>query len=460
MSATGINEGNLSSKADAEQSVTKETAPRRSKQPLPGRDWIARAFCLSAALITCGAGARVYRHSLPLPDDVVARLQRQIDGGQVQLAYDERRGYLPAVLDALKVPVSSQMLVFARDSVQKDLISPSNPRALYFNDNVYIGYVPGGKSLEIATHDAHLGPVYYVLLQRPAARPSFFRSTDACLKCHVTPASAPLAEHLMRSLATDADGEPIPQAPIQETTDASPLSERWGGWFVTGRHGSQRHLGNAFATTNGATVAINRESGANLTTLRGLTSTDNYLIPSSDIVALMVMGHQTHLQNLLARARFETMCLSCPQAASGSAAGARLRSACEPLIRALLFSGEARLTAPVEGVSGFASEFSARGPRDHTGRSLRQLDLKTRLFRYPCSYLIYSDAFDALPDEATHYLYGRLWDILGGQDKSREFSHLTAADRIALRQILLETKPAFAAWKAGKSDMPGKKDEG
>jgi len=390
------------------------------------------------------------------PHDAVTRLQREIDSDQVRLAYDEARGYLPAVLRALRIPVSSQVLVFSKTSIQKELISPEAPRALYFNDQAYVGYVPGSKSLEVAALDPQWGPVYYVLLQRPKDKPVFFRTVDACLECHAPRTSPFLPQNLMRSVYAGPDGTPYPEAKSYVTTDASPLPERWGGWYVTGRHGSQRHMGNAFATLQGHEVSLDREQGANRTTLRGLVDTAPFLTPHSDLVALMVLAHQTHLQNVIIQAHYATdRALRAQEAVAHNVGSAKpalteetlgaIRSACEPLVQALLFAGEAPLKAPVSGTSGFTAQFAAQGPRDRRQRTLREPDLDRRLFRYPCSFTIYSEAFDALPDPAKDYIYGRLWEILSGRDRSEPFATLSAADRKAIREILLDTKPAFAA---------------
>jgi len=393
------------------------------------------------------------------PDNVIARLQKRIDSGQVTLAYDSKQGYLPAVLKALQIPASSQMLVFSKTSVQKELISPQTPRALYFNDDAYVGYLPDAKALEIATTDPQWGPVYYVLLQKPRDKPIFFRTVDACLECHATRTTHYVPEHLMHSVYADTDGTPLPKAPTYETTDESPLEERWGGWYVTGKHGNQRHMGNALATMRDGAARMDREKGANLTDLRGRFDTSSYLTPHSDIVALMALAHQTHLQNLITQAHYQTRAAllaaktahsagAPPDAVHAENAPDRIQAACEPLVKAMLFVDEAPLKAPITGTTGFAEQFAARGPRDRKHRSLRELDLKRRLLRYPCSYTIYSEAFDALPDPAKDYLFRRLQEVLSGRDRSKEFAPLSAADRKAIREILLETKPAFAAWVA------------
>jgi hypothetical protein len=441
--------------------------PQQNRGPFPR--WKRLAIGLTGILLPAAGLARIQYpknweeaaayYAQTTPDNAITRLQAQIDRGEVTLTYDTRRGYLPAVLKALHIPISSQMLVFSKTSVHRAMISPDEPRALYFNDTAYIGWVPRSPVLEVASVDSRLGAVYYVLLQRKMEQPRFVRNVANCLECHAGVISRQVPGHLMRSVFPDAEGEPEQGAPSYQTTDASPLNERWGGWYVTGRHGSQRHMGNRCASRLGEKYVVDREKGANITDLHGLVDTTPYLSRYSDIVALMVLGHQTHLQNLIAKANYQVRMALSEDTVQNSDSGLptdrradrvsdEIASACDPLVRALLFVGEAPLTAPVAGVSGFAEQFSAHGLRDRKHRSLRELDLKRRLMRYPCSYTIYSEAFDALPDPAKAYIYRRLWEVLSGRDHSQEFAHLSRADRSAIREILLDTKPAFAVWKA------------
>jgi hypothetical protein len=130
----------------------------------------------------------------------------------------------------------------------------------------------------------------------------------------------------------------------------------------------------------------------------------------------------------------------------GESARRRIDNAAEALVKYMLFTDEALLDAPVKGTSGFAAEFAARGARDHAGRSLRDFDLTRRMFRYPCSYLIYSAAFDALPAPARDRIYRRLWEVLTGADQTPAFSRLTATDWKAIHQILLATKSDLPAY--------------
>jgi hypothetical protein len=239
------------------------------------------------------------------------------------------------------------------------------------------------------------------------------------------------------------------------------MAERWGGWYVTGTHGRQFHMGNLTVKDQAQAEMLDRSAGANVTDLRRYFDTSAYLTPHSDLVALTVLQHQTHLHNLITRASYETRkALHYEQALNrelnrgaeyrSDSTVSRIRSVAEPLVRGLLFSGEAKLEGPIAGTSGFAAEFAARGPWDHRKRSLRQFDLKERLFRYPCSYLIYSEAFDALPPEAKEYVYRRLQEVLTAAEPPKEYAHLTPTDREAILQILRDTKPDFAAWVNGQ----------
>lgn len=387
------------------------------------------------------------------PTDPISRLQQRIDSGQVHLVYNARNGYLESVLAQLHIPVSSQMLVFSQTSFQRDRISPHTPRALYFNADTYIGWVQDGSVVEVATQDPKLGAVFYTLPQTPSAKPRFQRQTYECLQCHSGAMTNGVPGHVMRSVYTHIDGQPEFRAGTYITTDQSPISERWGGWYVTGKHGAMRHMGNAFAQGD-ENVILDREKGANRVTLKGLVDTTPYLVPTSDIVALLVAEHQTHLQTLLTKADYYTRMalydekqlnaeLHRPDDFHSDSTQRRIQSACDPLLKAMLFVQEASLTDTVTGTSGFTEQFELQGPFDRKHRSLRQLDLHHRLLRYPCSYLIYSEAFDALPLEARTYLYQRLRAILIADDPGKDYTHLSAADRKAILEILTDTKTDF-----------------
>ncbi len=393
------------------------------------------------------------------PQDCISKLQKRLDQGTATLQHEESRGYLQSVLQELQVPVSSQMLVFSKTSLQRHRIAPETPRALYFNDEVYVGICQDGEVLEISAVDPRLGMVFYTLDQAAAEKPKFTRQTDSCLLCHGSSQAHGIPGNLVRSVYPDAGGFPILSSGSFRIDQTSPLEKRWGGWYVTGEHGSHKHLGNLIIHGKKEPEEIDNSQGHNVTDLSSRLNLANYLTPHSDIVALMVLEHQAMAHNLLIQANFSTRQalhyeetlnreLKEPAGHRWASTLSRIRSVGDPLVKYLLFSEEAKLQAPIQGTSGFSEQFSRQGPRDSQGRSLRDFDLRTRMFKYPCSYLIYSPSFDALPCEVRDYVLQRIWNVLDGQDASPDFAHLTAADRAAIREILLATKPGLpACWK-------------
>ncbi|MEP7340889.1 MAG: hypothetical protein ABI977_24370 [Acidobacteriota bacterium] len=385
--------------------------------------------------------------------DAIWRLQQQLDSGKAKLNFDEQFGWLPSVLRSLNIPTDSQILNFGKTSFQAPLISPRRPRALYFNDGVSVGYVRGGEVLEIASVDPRQGVVFYTLDQAGSTRPRFQRR-DTCLQCHLNNSTLNVPGLMIRSIYPEPSGMPLFHAGGFVTDHRSPLKDRWGGWYVTGTHGAQQHMGNAFVRDPQHPADLDRSESQNVTSLKGRFNAEEYLSLHSDIVALMVIEHQTRTTNLITRAGWETrralhyretMTQALGELSPDTAASTerRIRSATEPLLEGILFAEETVLTAPVTGTSGFAESFAKRGPFDAQGRSLRHFDLQKRMFRYPCSFLIYSESFDKLPPETLDYLYRRLWEVLNGKDISPTFARLSAEDRKAIREILLATKPGL-----------------
>ena len=274
------------------------------------------------------------------------------------------------------------------------------------------------------------------------------RGPEACRGCCV------------RSIVTNSKGNQTPKTRTYDTDHRSPLSERWGGWYVTGAQGRQPHLGNLIIDEL-KPENLDATAGGNAVDLSSRFPLDAYAARHSDIVAHLVLDHQVPLHNLITRANYETRLALHAEAAAGRGPAApspearkRIEGPSEELVRYLLFAGEAPLTGPVVGDSGFAKEFSDRGPRDGQGRSLRDFDLTRRIFKYPCSYLIYSKAFDALPGPSKDYVYRRLFEVLSGADDGPTFAHLSREDRRAILEILVATKPGLPeSWKlaiAGK----------
>jgi hypothetical protein len=404
-----------------------------------------------------------WRYSATTPNNAIARLEQRLKKGQGELKFDKRLGYLPALLRELDVLPSSQMLVFSKTSLQRKYIGPPTPRALYFNEDIYIGYCHNSRVMEISAVDPKLGTVFYTLEPDAAEKPHFLRQTDNCLLCHCSSHTHNVPGHVVRSVIPDIEGNPILSAGTYRIDQTSPLEKRWGGWYVTGTSGKQAHLGNLLVYTKTVNYPIDNAEGLNQTKLHGRVDPSRYLTSHSDIVALMVLEHQAEAQNLLTQANYQTRLGLYQEAALNKELGqpldqrrestnSRIKSVGDALLRYLLFSREAPLTDKITGTSKFAEEFQARGPRDGKGRSLRDLDLQTRLFKYPCSYLLYSTSFDGLPEPVREYVLAQLWEVLHGRESGNDFNHLSMATRRTLLEILVATKPNLPAYWREKQD--------
>ena len=280
-------------------------------------------------------------------DNVVDTLNGRLASGEVQLSFDGRSGYLKSALAALGIASDTQMLVFSPTSLQARRINPENPRALFFADRVALGWVRGGDVLEVAAHDRTQGIIFYALDQKPVEHPQFKRMT-MCLGCHSGGPTLGIPGLLMFSTRA-ADAQYVDRSAMVDHRNA--LAERWGGWFVTGASGKNRHLGNLVA-------ALDSRPTRALTNADGLFDGDGYQSTQSDIAALMVFTHQAHMINLLIRASWEARAadpaLHPPFTATAeemASLATVLRGVANEVVDYLLFVDEAPLADPVVGSS-------------------------------------------------------------------------------------------------------------
>ena len=375
--------------------------------------------------------------------DRVAKVEAQLEGGRAKLDYAPNgRGYLPAVLKRLDINIDSQVLVFSRTSIQNQRISPGTPRAIYFNDDTAVGYVQNGEVLELSAIDPKQGAVFYSLDTEKSDRPEFARRDD-CLRCHQGAPTMGIPGILVSSVHPAGAGGGEGHGSAFVTDGRTAFAERWGGWYVTGTHGSAVHLGNnpqlADPLMPGGAL---KEGTQNVTSLAGFFDTSRYLAPTSDIVALMTLEHQTRMTNLMTRIGWDArIALREGKGVLDAPTRDRINGEIEEMVGYMLFADEEPLKQPVAGVSTFTKSFATRGPRDAKGRSLRDFDLQKRLFRYPLSYLVYSAAFDGMPEMVRSRVYERLYDVLTGKDKSQTFAGISPEDREAVLEIVRGTKP-------------------
>jgi hypothetical protein len=416
---------------------------KTSQLCLVGLAWVASVVLVSAQKIH---PALIRNHpaiayaTAPVSDPV-ALLNERLRRGEVTLEKNEHSGYLPSVLSALGVSIDSQVLVFSKTSFQAPRINPTNPRAIFFNDSVSVGWVRGGPVLEFVAQDPKQGSIFYTLEQSASGTPQFERN-DTCVMCHVSDATHYVPGLFVGSVFPSVNGTTM-YGPAYTTDHRSPFELRWGGWFVTGTHQATRHMGNAVATDPSDLAAMVTPETVHVTNLNGRFDLTGYLSKHSDIVALLVLEHQAQMLNLITRVGWEAR-------VGGEITHRPFASAVEEFVDYLLFVDESPLPGPIDGPTPFAKRFSENAPRDAQGRSLRDLDLTHRLLKYPCSYLIYSEAFDALPAEARDAVYQRMWHVLNGYATDARYSALSADDRTAIIEILRDTKKDLPSyWMVG-----------
>ncbi|WDS36999.1 hypothetical protein [Pseudoxanthomonas sp.] len=453
---------------------SRETAADVSKPSPPARLTRLGASVLATALVVAlgslaltDAGAQIavtnqgfvpfsgepinYR-TAPL-NDPVAKLEKQLEAGKVALDYEPGHGYLRSVLKLLDIPYDSQTLVFSKTSFQYTKIAPEHPRALYYNDDVYVGAVHDGKAIELVSFDPMQGAIFYLLDEKKGERPRFERAELDCTQCHIAAGTRGVPGVLLQSVYPTRAGVLATASRTLITDQESPLSERWGGWYVSGI-AQGKTIANSVVAED-VPPSDGNDASRKLTALEvSAFDPKAYLSAQSDAVAHLVLAHQTQMHNLITLTNYKTRIALYEWSKANPDGGdptkvelpervqAQYTKPADRLIKYLLFDNEAPLddiSAQLQD-SAFARSFAAKGPWDSQRRSLRDFDLKSRIFRYPCSYLIYSEAFDEIPEPAKSYVYDRLLEILSGVDDSGDFAYLTPQERKDILQILLETK--------------------
>lgn len=374
-----------------------------------------------------------------------APLGKLLAGGKLEgLGQVERVRHL---LKALSIPEESQILVFSKTSKQNDLITPGTPRALYFSADAYAGYVPGGM-MEVAVQDPLLGVVFYLIdLQNPASVSFVKRETGECLSCHGTARTEDVPGLLVRSVFPDADGRPLLALGSSTVDASSPISSRWGGYYVTGRS-SLPHVGNrVFREEDG----LPKPELSQLADVSEKLNASRYPRATSDIVALMVLEHQCDLHNRMTaaamryrRTHWLGKLLDKESDPDKETAGRLADEDAKDLVDHLLFKGEAEMGDGVEGDEAFQTAFTRQFPKTREGDSLADFHLGSRLFKNRCSYMIYSQAFTQLPARVRSATLKRLRAVLDGAEAQEEFAYLKEPERKRISAILKETLPGFS----------------
>lgn len=395
------------------------------------------------------------RYSASQPNDAVQDLLKKVQGGQAKINRTDAWTILKDLRQQFGIPEESQVMVFSKTSKQNDRISPQTPRIIYYGDEAYLGYTLGGE-IEIAAVDPLLGPVFYLLEpDAPLKKPLEFHRDQSCMSCHGGPFTPGVPGVMVRSVFPGATGHPILSQGSTVVDTTTPFDHRWGGWYVTGKHGDSTHRGNVIATENpDNTCDMPVEQGANITNLAGLFDTSRYPLAGSDIVALMVLEHQTSVQNVLTRSHHSALRAMHMQAAlqkelgelvQNQPTGTALRivqHCTEDILDALLFKDEAALPeGGIEGDEAFQTAFGKNALRNAEGRSLKDFQLLNRLFKYRCSYMIHSRTFEKMQPHLKASVLARLDRILKNEDASDRYAYLGASERKNIRSILATMLP-------------------
>jgi hypothetical protein len=382
--------------------------------------------------------------------DAITQLQARLVAGKLKFT-GSGKDIVQTLLRELAIPVESQMLVFSKTSFQRKLIRPDRPRAIYFSDTCYVGWVPYGL-IEIAAIDPELGPVFYSL-DPNAAAPHIVRDND-CLSCHGGAFVRGIPGVFARSVFTDAAGEPLLRHGSEVVDFRTPFTNRWGGWYVTGQHGDSLHRGNILARDQNDKLIVDLERGANLTDLSGFFEPKSYLSEGSDIVALLVFEHQIAMQNTLTRAGINCRRMltyqqnlqrdfkeEVTEELTYDSVKRVFASSAKDVVDDLLFKDEAPLPEGLAGSAAFQNAFQAAARRGNDGGSLREFQLQGHLFKNRCSYLIYSESFLALPAALKRRVYERMAHALHPAKPDPQYAYLDADERARISRILKQTHP-------------------
>ena len=369
------------------------------------------------------------------PNDRFSKFKVALEAGTVKLDASSEQSFLLSLLRALEIPPTSQMLVFSTTSLQLSLISPRNPRAIYFNEDVYIGYVPGGK-VEVISTDPDLGPVFYIfdIPRQEGLVPRIERATR-CMNCHAGDEMGWLPGILIKSVIPGTIGGSLESFRQEITGHAVPLTLRFGGWHVTGAGNFTNHWGNIIGQSSPqGLVKYPILPGRQFNFAR-------YPVATSDFLAHLLHEHQAGFVNRAVEAIYKTRSfLDEGQGKLSLAHSTELEKQARLFTRYLLFADEVSL--PMGGVTGDAAlkaDFLKGRRVTRAGISLKDFDLRTKMFLNRCSYMIYSSAFQGLPPMMKGLVYKRLGEALNTTIPDKEYVYLPAAEKLAIRQILRET---------------------
>jgi hypothetical protein len=409
----------------------------------------ALAAAISLLAVTAPAAEVTYRDfELPphnykqrTPRDRFTLLKADLESGKLSFDRTSEKAFLLGALKALEIPATTQMLVFSTTSLQLSLINPSNPRAIYFNDDAYLSFIPGGR-IEIVAIDPELGGIFYIFDIPREARPPRVERSERCMNCHANDATGGVPGVVVKSVIPGPTGGSLNSFRIDQTGHTIPLDQRFGGWYVTGAGNFTNHWGNIVGRFSPQGLQKNH-----LTPGRQFDF-NRYPVATSDLLPQLVNEHQIGFLNRVIEAGYRTRTIlhRSPGGALTREQTDELEAQARLLTRYILFADEAPL--PAGGVAGdpaFKADF-LRDRRVAGGTaSLKDFELQTRIFKYRCSYLIYGNLFQNLPAEIKTRVYRHLAKAIDENASDADFKYLPALEKRAIHSILKATLKDFPA---------------
>ena len=371
-------------------------------------------------------------HTAPLKDRFT-KLKADLESGRIPLDRTSEKAFVLSLLKALDVPATSQMLVFSTTSLQLRFITPRNPRAIFFNDGLYVGYIPGAK-IEILSMDPELGAIFYMFDIPTDSRPIVAERSEKCVNCHTREDTGFVPGIVIKSVIPGPTGGSLKTFRGGLTGHAIPFAERFGGWYVTGDRGIASEWANVIGRYSGDDISKTVVQPGQLFDFA------KYPVATSDILPQLVHEHQAGAANRILQASYRARtAFHLDKGALSAAHYAELDEQARIVTRYLLFADEVPLpTAGIEGDAAFKADFLAKR-RAVQGASLRDFDLRARLFRNRCSYMIYSPEFQGLPARMKQQIYIRLREALSVETPAKDYAYLPAAEKQAIHAILKGT---------------------
>jgi hypothetical protein len=372
-------------------------------------------------------------HTTPLKDRFT-KLKADLESRRIPLDHSSEKAFVLSLLKALDIPASSQMLVFSTTSLQLRFITPRNPRAIFFNDGLYVGYIPGAK-IEILSMDPELGAIFYMFDIPRDSRPIAVERSERCVNCHTKEDTGFVPGIVIKSVIPGPTGGSLKTFRREQTGHGIPFSERFGGWYVTGDRGLAGEWANIIGRYSGDDISKTVVKPGEQFEF------SKYPVATSDVLPQLVHEHQAGAANRILQASYRARtAFHLDKGKLTPAHFAELDEQARIVVRYLLFADEVPLPPDgIEGDTAFKADFQKAARVGSGGASLREFDLRTRLFKNRCSYMIYSPEFQGLPARMKQQIYIRLREALSVEKPAQEYAYLPAAEKMAIRTILKGT---------------------